>query len=587
MSDPLPASGDETAAAPTSGHPLFKILVEEFHVSPEALAEISEELDGQPLGLSELKALLLQQDVVTPEVLQRGVARMFSLDFSPSLDDAEILPEFTKAIPIRYAKKFMFFPTRMTDEELWVAVENPDVVDPIEDVGRKFARNIRQVVSTHQAILSLINRAYDRAEASSDQVFEVIDAASNVDAGSPWGIEEPEDLIDATDEEPIKKLLNNVLYQAAKSNASDVHIDANASEVVVRFRVDGVLHNILTLPKSIQRTLINRIKIMSRLDISQRGLPQDGRTLILIAGRKIDIRVSTMPTVYEEKAVMRLLYQDQDLFSLGQLGMPDYIHDQLAPLVKQSGGIILVSGPTGSGKTTTLYAALHEIDRHSRNIMTIEDPVEYKTAGYVQIEVNPKLGLTFANALRSVLRQDPDVIMVGEMRDRETAVIAIQAALTGHTVFSTVHTNNAPATITRLVDMGVEPYLISSTLMAVLAQRLVRRICKECKAEAPVNETLLKELGLENKGRGKWKTVFQGKGCPSCKGTGYRGRVGLFELLVIGEPIKKVLLKTNDANTIRDTAIANGMTGMRRAGEELVRAGVTTIEEILHATRED
>ncbi|MCZ6729429.1 MAG: ATPase, T2SS/T4P/T4SS family [SAR324 cluster bacterium] len=587
MSDTQPATGGQASQPSSFRHPLFRVLADEFRVSHDTLNEINEELAGRMPALADLKALLLHHEVSTPEVLQQGVARMFGLEFIPSLDDAEISPEFTASIPIRYAKKFMFFPTRMTDEELWVAVENPDVLDPIEDVGRRFKRRIRQVVSTHQAILSLINRAYDRADATTDQVFEVIDAASSVDAGSPWGIEEPEDLIDAHDEEPIKKLLNNILYQAAKSNTSDVHIDANSSEVVVRFRVDGVLHNTLTLPKGIQRTLINRIKIMSRLDISQRGLPQDGRTLILIGGRKIDIRVSTMPTVFEEKAVMRLLYQDQDLFGLEQLGMPEQIYTKLSQLVKQTGGIILVSGPTGSGKTTTLYGALNEIDRHSLNIMTIEDPVEYKMAGYVQIEVNPKVGLTFANALRSVLRQDPDVIMVGEMRDQETAMIAIQAALTGHTVFSTVHTNSAPATIARLVDMGVEPYLISSSLMAVLAQRLVRRICDNCREEIPVNLALLMELGIEKTEQSGWKSIYHGKGCANCNGTGYQGRVGLFELLVMTEPVKSILLKTSDANQIRDVAVSDGMLSMRQAGQKLVRDGVTTIEEILHATRED
>jgi len=584
MTDPLIAPGDSPKSV---SHPLLEILVKEFGVASAALKELDELNGAQALSLAGLKALLLQHDIATPDALQQGVARLYGLEYKPTLDDAEIQAEFTGAIPIRYAKKFMFFPTRITDEELWVAVENPDVLDPIEDVGRKFKRRVRQVVSTHQAILNLINRAYDRAEASTDQVIEVIDAASSVDSGSVWGIEEPEDLIDAQDEEPIKKLLNNVLYQAAKSNASDVHLDSSATELVVRFRVDGVLHIALNLPKSIQRTLINRIKIMSRLDISQRGLPQDGRTLILIAGRKIDIRVSTMPTVHGEKAVMRLLYQDQDLFSLRQLGMPGDMYHQLSALTNQSGGIILVSGPTGSGKTTTLYAALNEIDRQSRNIVTIEDPVEYKIAGYVQIEVNPKLGLSFANALRSVLRQDPDVIMVGEMRDRETAEIAIQAALTGHTVFSTVHTNDAPATITRLVDMGVEPYLISSTVTGVLAQRLVRRICKQCKETLPVNEAMLRELGLERKTIGKWKHVYHGKGCPSCNGTGFQGRVGLFELLVMNDVVKNVLLQTNEANVIRDAAIDSGMISMRKLGEELIREGVTTVEEVLHATRED
>jgi general secretion pathway protein E len=348
-----------------------------------------------------------------------------------------------------------------------------------------------------------------------------------------------------------------------------------------------MLHTASNLPKSIQRTLVNRIKIMSRLDISQHGLPQDGRTLILIAGRKIDIRVSIMPTIHGEKAVMRLLFQDQELFDLRHLGMPEEIHTQWRRLVQQDGGIVLVSGPTGSGKTTTLYASLQGIDRHANNIMTIEDPVEYKISGYVQTEVNPKLGLTFANALRSVLRQDPDVIMVGEMRDRETALIAIQAALTGHTVFSTVHTNSAAATMTRLVDMGIEPYLVSSTVMGVLAQRLVRKICAQCKTEQPADPALLLELGVPAAERRQWKKLYKGAGCPVCKNTGYQGRVGIYELLLVGDAIKKVLLTSSEANVVREAAIAAGMVSMRRHGMQLVKAGITTPDEVIQATRED
>jgi general secretion pathway protein E len=294
-----------------------------------------------------------------------------------------------------------------------------------------------------------------------------------------------------------------------------------------------------------------------------------------------------MPTVHGEKAVMRLLYQDQDLFDLRKLGLPQEVYSGLRTLIGQSGGIILVAGPTGAGKTTTLYAALGEIDRYQSNVMTIEDPVEYKLPGYVQTEINPRVGLTFANALRSVLRQDPDVIMVGEMRDRETALIAIQAALTGHTVFSTVHTNDAASTVTRLVDMGIEPYLVSSTVLGVLAQRLVRRICADCKEGEPAIPELLHELGLREEGVDEITEIYRGVGCPQCSGTGFRGRMGLFELMVVNDAVKKVLHTTNEANLIRDAAMAQGMKTMRHWGIHLIRDGITTVEEVLQATRED
>jgi general secretion pathway protein E len=590
--EPTPAGGTAPEEAPPQPsaalpHPLLEILDDVFHVPRSVLEPLGAGLAPGPRALGQLRHELVGQKLVTAEVFQQALALLFELDFAPSLDDAELESEFTKTIPIRYAKKFNFFPLRLSETELVVAVGDPQQMDPVLDVGRRFGRRVRPVVSTHTAILSLINRAYDRNQGSTDQVIEDFDEASVSGGGYGLGIEEPEDLIDARDEEPIKRLLNNMLYQAARHNASDVHIDAAPNEVSVRFRVDGVLLTAATLPKAVQRPLVNRIKIMSRLDISQHGLPQDGRTLILIAGRRIDIRVSTMPTVHGEKAVMRLLYQDQDLFDLRKLGLPNDIYGSLRSLITTSGGIILVSGPTGVGKTTTLYAALGEIDRYKRNIMTIEDPVEYKLTGYVQTEVNPKVGLTFANALRSVLRQDPDVIMVGEMRDRETALIAIQAALTGHLVFSTVHTNDAAATVTRLVDMGIEPYLVSSTLMAVLAQRLVRRICAECKTSEPAEPILLRELGLREEGVEGLTEIFRGTGCPACNGTGFRGRTGLFELLVVHDKVKKVLLTSSEANVIRDVAIGEGMKTMRHYGMQLIRAGVTTVEEVLQATRED
>ena len=568
-------------------HPLLGILDDLFQVPTEVLKVLNADLHGGSEDFNLLRQSLVTQKVVTQEIFQQAMALYFGMDFMPGLEDAELSPEFTQNIPIRYAKKFGFFPFRMDEKTLWVAMEDPRMLSSVQDVGRRFKRRIEPVLSTHQSILSLINRAYDRTQVSTDQVIEDFDE-TDVDAGAyGLGIEEPEDLIDARDEEPIKRLLNNMLYQAAKHNASDVHIDSGPSDVSVRFRVDGILAVAASVPKAVQRPLINRIKIMSRLDISQQSLPQDGRTLILIAGRHIDIRVSTMPTVHGEKAVMRLLYQDQDLFDLRKLGLPNDTYGALRGLLGTSGGIVLVSGPTGSGKTTTLYAALSEIDRTKRNIMTIEDPVEYKLSGYVQTEVNPKLGLTFANALRSVLRQDPDVIMVGEMRDQETALIAIQAALTGHLVFSTVHTNDAPSTLTRLVDMGIEPYLVSSTVMGVLAQRLVRRICPDCKEGEPAEPSLLRELGLREKGVDDLTEIFHGRGCPACNGTGFRGRSGLFEILLMGDKVKKVLRASSEAKMIRDAALKEGMRSMREYGIHLIAEGLTTVEEVLSVTREE
>ncbi len=568
---------------PADYHPVIDILVRHFKVTSEALVPYQEQLFEKRNDVTALKEVLLKYKVVKESLFQEAVARFYDVEYRERFDDLNGIESFTKAIPIRYAKKFMFFPIKKDGFNLEVALEDPACMHPIDDVALKLKCRVIPVVSNREAILNLINQAYERASTTDAAIEELdIEGFDNIQD------DETEDLIDAVDEEPVKHLVNSLLWQAVRENASDVHIDPTPREINVRYRIDGILYDLSTIPKKAHLTVVNRVKVMSRLDIAQKGMPQDGRTMVLIAGKKIDIRVSTIPTVQGEKVVMRLLYQSENLMQLKDLGLVNKVHTEFNRMIHKTGGIVLVTGPTGSGKTTTLYAALGSLDRRAKNVITIEDPVEYKIPGYSQIEVNPKLGLTFANALRSVLRQDPDVIMVGEMRDSETAQIAIQAALTGHLVFSTVHTNNAPATITRLIDMKVESFLVSSTIIGILAQRLVRRICKSCKKAYDPHEEQLREAGLtlrELKDAGV--ELYRGSGCEHCRDTGYHGRMGIHELLIMDDRIKRVILENKDEHTIKRVAMSGGMTTLRQDGAYKALLGITTLEEVLSVTREN
>ncbi len=563
-------------------HPVVKILVEQFGVAADAFLPHKEQLIASRMDLMALKKVLLKHKIVEDTVYQKALAQFYELEYRDHFEDIENLEQFTEIIPIRYAKKFMFFPVKQESFDLEVALEDPSQFQPIDDVARKLKCRVIPIVSDHQTILNLINDAYERTS-STEQVVDDLET----DQFQSILEDEAEDLIDAVDEEPVKRLVNNILWQAAREDASDVHLDPSPKETAVRYRIDGVLYNISTIPKEAHVTVINRVKVMSRLDIAQKGLPQDGRTRVLIAGKKIDIRVSTVPTVHGEKVVMRLLYQSEKLMELDDLAIGSKIRSNFDKMIGKTGGIILVTGPTGSGKTTTLYAVLGKLDRHAKNIVTIEDPVEYKIPGYSQIEVNQKIGLTFAHALRSVLRQDPDIIMVGEMRDTETAQIAIQSALTGHLVFSTVHTNSAPATITRLIDMQVEPFLVSSTIIGVLAQRLVRQICSECKEAYTPHEEQLREIGIsEEQLKAVGGVLQKGKGCEKCRGSGYHGRMGIHELLLMNNQIKNVVLENSDENAIKQVALETGMVTLRMDGAEKVLQSLTSIEEVLSVTRD-
>jgi general secretion pathway protein E len=441
------------------------------------------------------------------------------------------------------------------------------------------------VVAPGEVIVDRINRVYDMASGNASDLMDGLEE-ERLDMLATE-LEEPRDLLDADDEAPIIRLVNSLLFQAVKDRASDIHIEPYERDLAVRFRIDGVLYDIISPPKRFQPVIISRVKIMAGLNIAEKRLPQDGRIRIKLAGKDVDIRVSTVPTAHGERVVMRLLDRSSTILQLDELGLVGPKLESVDQLIRQSHGIILVTGPTGSGKTTTLYAALSRINTTDKNIITIEDPIEYQLHGVGQIQVNPKIELTFAGGLRSVLRQDPDVIMVGEIRDSETAAISIQAALTGHLVFSTLHTNDSCAAITRLLDMGIEPFLVSSSVIAVMAQRLVRKVCPDCREQyrPPMEE--LRQLGVTLDMLEENPVYRTGPGCERCKQTGYRGRLGIHELLIVDDEVRNLIMRSADSSEIRRAAAAKGMTTLREDGADKIMQGITTIDEVLRVTQDD
>ncbi|MDY6954005.1 MAG: type II secretion system ATPase GspE, partial [Thermodesulfobacteriota bacterium] len=444
---------------------------------------------------------------------------------------------------------------------------------------------VETVLAPSVAILSAINLAYDMSSDSAEQVIEGMHEEED-GALLMSEIEDTGDLLDETSDAPIIRLVNLMLSQAVKARASDIHIEPYQNTFKIRYRVDGILYDKLSPPKRIQSTLVSRIKIMAKLNIAEKRLPQDGRIEIRIADKNVDIRVSTIPTAFGERVVLRLLDKSSVLLKLTDLGIPQ---DRLTvfdeQLIRAPHGIILVTGPTGSGKTTTLYAALSTINKPEINIITIEDPVEYQIDGIAQIQVNPKINLTFARGLRSIVRQDPDVVLVGEIRDMETAEIAIQSALTGHLVFSTLHTNDSASAVTRLIDMGIEPFLVTSSVLAILAQRLVRVICSNCKEAYRPDKESLASIGLRPEDL-KDDQIYKGKGCPACLNTGYKGRKGIFEFMIMDDAVKSLILKTSDANALKREAVERGMLTLRQDGAQKVLDGITTIEEVFRVTQQ-
>ena len=459
-----------------------------------------------------------------------------------------------------------------------IAIHSPAAFPALDDLIRIIAADqFRIVFSTRSAILSAISMMY---ALKGDTAAQLVQDMEETETMAIDVIEATADLLDDVSDAPIIKLVNNILSQSIKAGASDIHIEPYDDGFKVRHRVDGILYDLISPPKWIQAALISRIKIMAKLDIAEKRLPQDGRMEVGIVNQKIDIRVSTIPTAFGERVVLRLLNKTSSLLGLTELGFSRKALGSVEQLITSPNGIILVTGPTGSGKTTTLYSVLSTINKPGVNIITIEDPVEYQIKGISQIQVNPKIDLTFAKGLRSIVRQDPDVILVGEIRDHETAEIAVQSALTGHLVFSTLHTNDSAGAITRLVDIGVEPFLISSSVLAILAQRLVRVLCEHCKAPYKPADSILESLGL-SAAQLESSSVHKAVGCEKCFHSGFRGRIGIFEVLLMDDSVKSLILTAFDSNQIKTQARAQAMVTLRQDGINKVLKGMTTFEEVL------
>ncbi|MBV5316816.1 MAG: type II secretion system ATPase GspE [Desulfobulbaceae bacterium] len=560
---------------------LGEILKETFGVtddSIEAALALQREKGGRIgeilIGLRKLT----ESDLLNARSLQCGMEVVHLL---PS----DIDPFFAQRVPIGFLKKFKMIPVA-TPSESYIALAEPFYFQQVDDLQRLLQwEGMKTVLAPQNEIFVAINAAYDTTRQEvADQVMQ--DMGEEDPESILSEIEETSDLLDDTSDAPVIKLVNLVLSQAVRDNASDVHIESYKDRIKIRKRVDGILYDMYSPPRHVQGKLISRIKIMAKMDIAEKRLPQDGRIEIRIADKNIDIRVSTLPTSFGERVVMRLLDKSSSLVPLQALGLSRDDLNHFLKLIKAPHGIILVTGPTGSGKTTTLYSALGILNNPDINIITIEDPIEYQMNGISQMQVNPKIGLTFANGLRTIVRQDPDVILVGEIRDVETAEIAIQSALTGHLVFSTLHTNDAASAITRLIDMGVEPFLVSSSVNAIMAQRLVRKICPHCKEAYVPSNTYLERVGLSPiKFAGR--ELFRGRGCAACLQTGYKGRIGIFELMGLTPAMKSVILTTSDAGQIKKQALSSlstGMTTLRQDGLRKVLAGMTTLEEVFRVT---
>jgi general secretion pathway protein E len=509
----------------------------------------------------------------------KSIAEKFGLPSTEEINSFGLVRDQVSIVPYLFAKQKHLLPIEQDERGVTVAVSDPLDIESIEELRLILKKPINPIYCPQVLIEAAIERCYHQKEDETKRLFNDFESGAVVEEKDSA---EGYDLLERADQNPVIRMVNTILIEAIQQGASDIHFEPNEEGLSVRYRIDGCLQKRHVPPREYQIQILTRIKVMSKMDIAEHRLPQDGRIKLRHGGREIDFRVSTLPIVYGERIVLRILDKGNVLLGMDRIGMNGKVLKLFRKLIQMPEGIVLVTGPTGSGKTTTLYSAIGEINDSETNIITVEDPVEYKIAGISQMNVNPRIELDFAKGLRHILRQDPDVIMIGEIRDRETAEIAIQASLTGHLVLSTLHTNDAPSALTRLADMGIEPYLLASSILGVLAQRLVRQICPYCKVDYIPSEKELSDLGLTTNG-----PFYKGTGCTHCFQTGYKGRHAIYELMPVGGKIKQQVLKSQDAQELRKVALSEGMRTLFEQGVDLVSEGITSSSELLRVTKID
>ncbi len=557
--------------------PIEKILLDRKKITEKTLEEIKRNDFQRGKYLSKV---LVDHGYIHSQVILEALSEELGFPYLEAADfPKNTLPVPGLEISEAFLREKLIFPLKMDASSLTLATFDPFDWETFENLKVSLGKEIKINLSSQEDILEAIESFYGKGGSTMDRMVNKILEEEEEEVEST--LESTEYIRDMASEAPVIKLVNHIINQAIKMGASDIHLEPFADDLILRYRIDGMLYEHEAPPKRLNSGIVTRIKIMAYLDIAERRLPQDGRIRIKSQGKDIDIRVSTLPTLFGESVVMRILDRGNIIVTLDHLGFPKKELKLYQDLIHKPYGQILVTGPTGSGKTTTLYGSLEKINTPEKKIVTIEDPVEYQLRGVNQVHIRPQIGLTFANGLRSIVRQDPDVIMIGEIRDSETAEVAIQSALTGHLVFSTVHTNDAAGAITRLQEMEIESFLISSALLGVLAQRLVRIICTHCKESCTIEPDALLEMGIDDPAP---PSAFRGKGCDHCNKTGFRGRTGIYELLVIDDDIRKLILAQASSQEIRKRAVQSGMTTLRQDGWRKIQEGITTVEEIIRVT---